>query len=151
MGLYVYVAGAITKGDQFINVREAILVGERIRARGHAVFIPHLTFIWHIMSPVGYEDWMTYDFAWLRRCDILVRLPGESLGADREVALAKEFNMPVFLGLNEFMNSPYWTMDAMETTPAEQERFSRSGNTPFVNGTAAIIDPNPFPRIERRY
>lgn len=35
-----------------------------------------------------YEDWMRIDLAWLEAAHALLRLPGPSAGADREVALA---------------------------------------------------------------
>ena len=35
-----------------------------------------------------YETWMEYDLAWLGACEALLRLPGHSPGADREVRYA---------------------------------------------------------------
>jgi hypothetical protein len=43
---------------------------------------------------------MRMDFDWLRACDVLLRLPGESSGADREAALAREFGIAVFEGFS---------------------------------------------------
>lgn len=37
-----------------------------------------------------------YDLAWLERCDALLRVPGPSAGADREVAHARERGLPTF-------------------------------------------------------
>jgi hypothetical protein len=93
---FVYVAGPITKGDQFLNVRNGILVGEALRALGFCPFVPHLSALWQMVWPVDYEGWMTLDFAWIERCDALLRMPGESPGADREVAHAKSLGIPVF-------------------------------------------------------
>jgi hypothetical protein len=93
---YIYVAGPITKGDQHLNVRNAILAAEQLRAAGFVPFLPHLCFAWHMIAPVDYEEWMAYDFAWIARCDALVRLPGESNGADREVLEAERLGLPVF-------------------------------------------------------
>jgi hypothetical protein len=42
---------------------------------------------------------MKQDFEWLKCCDAVLRLPGESTGADREVALAKELGIPVYYSI----------------------------------------------------
>ena len=36
------------------------------------------------------------DLAWIERCDALLRMPGESSGADREVEHARAHSVPVF-------------------------------------------------------
>jgi len=39
---------------------------------------------------------MDLDFFWLSRCDALLRLPGDSNGADQEVVEAERLSMPIF-------------------------------------------------------
>ena len=95
-GKKVYVAGPYTKGDQAVNVRTAIMAANRLMDEGHHPYTPHLTHFHHLLFPRRYEDWMELDFAFLRHCDALLRLPGESSGADREVALADKLGIPVF-------------------------------------------------------
>jgi hypothetical protein len=102
-GKFVYVAGPLTKGDQLLNVRNAVLVGERLRAAGMHPFVPHLSALWHMITPVEYEGWMTLDFAWIEHCDALLRIPGESSGADREVVHAFARGIPVFLDEGELI------------------------------------------------
>ncbi|HLY94424.1 MAG TPA: DUF4406 domain-containing protein [Gaiellaceae bacterium] len=99
---HVYVAGPITKGDQFVNTRIAILAAARLAERGFFPFVPHLCSLWQMIEPREYHEWIDYDFAWIGRCDALVRLPGESSGADAEVRLALNLGKPVFLGLTAF-------------------------------------------------
>ena len=96
----VYVAGPYTGADPAVNVRAAILVGARLLDAGHVPFIPHLTHFWHLVSPRPYEDWMQLDMAWIEVCEAMFRIPGESAGADREVARAKELGIPVFHDLD---------------------------------------------------
>ena len=93
---YVYVAGPMAKGDYMGNIRRAIEMGENLLKKGYTPFIPHLDFIWDLSYPKPAEEWLQWDFMWLRRCDALIRLPGESVGADREVKLARSINIPVF-------------------------------------------------------
>ena len=92
----VYVAGPYTKGDVAINVRAAILAGDKLIQAGHAPFVPHLCHLWHLLCPHDWELWLIYDLQWLDVCDCLLRLPGESAGADLEVKRAKELGIPVY-------------------------------------------------------
>lgn len=93
--LRVYVAGPYT-ADPDACTRAAITAGNELLDAGHAPFVPHLAHYWHTLhGPRGYEDWMRIDLAWLRAADVVLRLPGESAGADREIALAQELGIPV--------------------------------------------------------
>ena len=92
---HVYVAGPYSIGDVAQNVRRAMEAAHVLIVAGHAPYIPHLAHFLHLHQPQDYETWMRLDLAWLSRCDALVRLPGESEGADREVAEAHRCNIPV--------------------------------------------------------
>lgn len=99
--IHVYIAGPLSKGDMMGNARDAILSGSELLSMGVIPFIPHLSVLWEMIDPHSYEDWMAYDFAWLARCDAVLRLPGESPGADREVERAKSLGKRVFTRLND--------------------------------------------------
>lgn len=99
----VYVAGPYTKGDVAVNVKNGIQAGNRIIAAGHAPFVPHLSHFQHMESPQPYETWMAIDFAWVEACDVLWRIPGDSAGADREVAHAIKLGIPVVYTLPELL------------------------------------------------
>lgn len=101
----IYVAGPYTKGDVAINVRNAILAGDRLYYAGYIPFIPHLTHFWHLVSPSVYEVWMDMDSEWLSACDCLVRLEGESDGADKEVKQAMDIRIPVYFSVEEAINA----------------------------------------------
>ena len=101
---YIYVAGPISKGDQIRNCSEAIKVGDHLLKLGLVPFIPHLSIAWHMITPVEYEDFMKWDFAWIDKCDALLRLPGESHGADREVDYVKLQKKPVFHSIKEILD-----------------------------------------------
>lgn len=83
----VYVAGPIT-GGPFGCVRQSIEAFDFLRAIGAVPFCPQWSVLPAMVSERPYEAWMTYDFDVLARCDALLRMPGESPGADREVAHA---------------------------------------------------------------
>ena len=97
----VYVASPYTKGDVAVNVREAILAGNALADLGYAPFIPVLTHFWHLVCPRPYEFWCELDNQFLPHCDAILRVPGESVGADREVALAKSLGIPDFHSVGE--------------------------------------------------
>jgi nucleoside 2-deoxyribosyltransferase len=92
---HVYVAGPISS-DPEGHARKAMEVGAALLDAGLNPFVPHLSVWWEKHNPQAYERWMAWDFAWLSRCDALLRLPGHSPGADREVAYATERGIPVF-------------------------------------------------------
>lgn len=101
----VYVSGPYTKGDTCVNTHRAVAAGNQLLDCGHAPFVPHLSHFWHTMTPRSYEDWMFIDLAFLATCDAVIRLSGESSGADREVARAHELGIPVYNSVVEFTMS----------------------------------------------
>ncbi len=100
---HVYIAGPLSVGDTMRNIRTAITMGDVLLDLGFMPYVPHLTGFWDVISPKPYEDWMALDMAWLRRCDALLRLPGDSPGADSEVGFAFEQGIPVFYELSELI------------------------------------------------
>lgn len=99
----IYVAGPYTKPEPIENTRRAIAAGERLVALGFTPFIPHLTMLWNLVLSHPPEFWYDYDNQWLAACDAVLRLPGESVGADNEVALAESLGIPVFHSLNDLV------------------------------------------------
>ena len=98
---YVYIASPYTKGDVAVNVRESLKVGDQLITLGFIPFCPLVSHFQHLLFPRPYEDWLRLDLAWIDRCDALLRLPGESSGADREVAYAKQTGKPIFYSVQE--------------------------------------------------
>ena len=96
----IYVAGPYTKGDVAINVRTAFEMANKLADLGFAPFVPHSTHFWHMMFPRPYEFWLDLDNEFLPCCQAVLRLPGESSGADKEVLLAQTKNIPVFYDIN---------------------------------------------------
>src|ERR1700756_4979544 len=92
----VYVAGPYTKGDVAVNVRNAYEAANRLADLGFAPFVPHATHFWHMLFPRPYEFWLDLDNQFLPFCEAVLRLPGESSGADKEVQLARKLTIPVF-------------------------------------------------------
>lgn len=85
-----------------LHIRRALQVATTLLKRGYAPYVPHLTCFWELASAEEFEheDWMWLDFEFLAACDVLIRLPGESSGADREVELATKLKIPVYYSLD---------------------------------------------------
>ena len=77
-------------------MRSAIQAGDYVSRFGHIPFIPHLTHFWHLLAPHEIGFWYSQDMAWLELCDAVLRLDGESTGADMEVARAKELGKVIY-------------------------------------------------------
>jgi len=100
--MLIYIAGPYTKGDVAANVKAAIDAADQIIELGHTPYIPHLTHFWHLVSPHPYEFWLAYDMVWLDKCDALLRLPGESSGADKEMEHATDvMQIPIYHFISE--------------------------------------------------
>ena len=106
----IYVAGPYTKGDPVVNVATAIDAGDELANMGHYPYIPHLSMFWHYRHSHEYNFWLDQDKAWLTCCNALLRLPGESSGADKEVALAQELGIPVYYSVEEVFEASILTI-----------------------------------------
>lgn len=95
----IYVAGPYTRPDPVENTHEAVRIGMEMYDAGWAMpYIPHLTMFVHYLRPRSdVEYWYEFDLHALAKCDAVVRIPGDSSGADREVEYALELGLPVFL------------------------------------------------------
>ncbi len=97
----VYVAGPYTHPDPVQNTHNTIRAGLVLRDAGYCPLIPHLSLLTHIVDPREPDYWYEWDLRLLDRCDVMVRLPGDSWGADREEEYANEIGVPVFHGTAE--------------------------------------------------
>lgn len=54
-----------------------------------------------LFRDLGAEPWLTMDLELVKRSDAVLRLPGESSGADGEVAHAESLGIPVFHSIGD--------------------------------------------------
>lgn len=101
----VFVAGPYTVPDPELNTLRAILAGHTLMDAGYAPYVPHLCHFMEKMRPRPYGDWTALDNEYLPLCHALLRLPGESKGADAEEALARSLGIPVFHDLLDLLAS----------------------------------------------
>lgn len=101
--VYIYVAGPISKGNQFSNTAAAMEVAHQLLDNGFRPFIPHLFCFMDIVKERSYDEWLQLDLDWLLKCDALLRLQGISPGADKEVEFARHHNIPVYNTVNDLI------------------------------------------------
>lgn len=101
--LKVFISSPYTVGDQGENVRVQMDYFNRLVENGFMPFAPLLFHFQHMVHPLDYEKWMEIDFAWLESCDVVLRLDGESSGADREVEHAKNKGIKVVYSFIELI------------------------------------------------
>ena len=99
----VYVAGPISKGNIWKNIKMGIETSIELIRMGHAPYTPHLNFVQALFAPdiITWEQCLQLDEIWLAQCDCMFRIPGESKGADREEAYARAHGIPVYYTLAE--------------------------------------------------
>lgn len=103
----VYIASPYTKGDVGVNTRFQCAIWHNLWTDGLVVpLAPLWSHFQHILYPIPYDEWVSYDSEIIPRCDALLRLDSaygaigyfqhESSGADGEVQLATALGIPVF-------------------------------------------------------
>lgn len=103
----VYIACPYTNGDVAVNVKNSMDVAEELIESGFLPFNPLYSHFQHMAHPRPYDDWMKMDIEWLKSCDCVLRVPGESKGADVEVEKAIIYGIPVFYSINDLVNNKF--------------------------------------------
>lgn len=109
----VYVSGPITRGPLAHNINQAVAASLYLLRSGFAPFCPHLSCYsgpatatpeGHVVAfatregapGVTWHDWIEMDLAWVAASAAVLRLPGDSKGADLECAEAERLGIPVY-------------------------------------------------------
>ena len=103
----VYIASPYTLGDVAVNVKKQIDMANKLMDWGFAPFVPLYSHFQHMVHPRPYRDWIKLDLEWVRSCDCVLRLEGESKGADGEIAFAKKLDIPVYYSFNELIKGSF--------------------------------------------
>ena len=99
--MLIYIASPYSLGDQSLNVRRQIEAADKLLEMGHIPLLPCLSHLWQLISPKPYDEWLRIGIAWLDYCDALLRLDGESKGADREVNYAYKLGLKIYFSLED--------------------------------------------------
>lgn len=117
----IYVASAISLGRLTDNLHAAHKAGIALLKAGFAPMVPHGSTFWgnrltgindrtgiqvafvpeKFAHDIPHAVWLEICLPWVKAADGVLRLPGESKGADQEVAFANEHCVPVFGSVEE--------------------------------------------------
>lgn len=85
----LYVAAPYTRPDPVVNTNAVCRVATILYEQTSWVpVVPHLSLLWHAITPKPIEFWYELDVHHMRACTGFLRLPGESTGADDEAKIA---------------------------------------------------------------
>lgn len=102
----IYIASPYTKGDNFVNVQRSIEAANKLLDMGYIAISPLVNSVfYHMQRERSWSEWMEIDYQLVNMCDCLVRLPGDSTGADKEVIYALSHNKPVYIGMEQVPNA----------------------------------------------
>lgn len=101
----VYIASPYTNGDMAKNVKVQMDCFDELMNHGFAPFIPLLSHFQHLVHPRSYDEWLKLDEEWVEACDYILRLDGESPGADREVAHAFDHGVRIVYSIEELLEA----------------------------------------------
>lgn len=92
----VYISGPFTSNPT-LNTHNACRMWESLRRQDYCTPIcPHWSLVQDMLTPLSHDEWIAYDLELIERCDAVLRLHGESVGADMEVDAAVHQGIPVF-------------------------------------------------------
>jgi hypothetical protein len=103
--LRVYISGPITKGNREDNYDQADEMNRQLIEAGFAPLNPMFSMFSRYAFEIKHSDWMEVDLAWIECADAVIRLPGESVGADMETSHAEKLGIPVFKSVEELKAS----------------------------------------------
>lgn len=134
----IYIAGPITKGNLANNINRATDAFVALVKAGFAPICPHwsafstrarvseetgLTFAVASAHGCGlpFTEWLAVDFALVTASAAVLRLPGESLGAEMETKLAIAQSKPVFKSVEEVIA---WGREQDARNAADAEAYT---------------------------
>lgn len=100
---YIYIASPYTKGNIDNNVHASLKAAEALIDVDLVPFCPLLYHYWDRWHHREYEYWASLGLKWLRKCDAVLRLPGDSPGAEMEIERAKSLGIDIFYSFNDLI------------------------------------------------
>ena len=105
----VYISGPISNGgrakieDRLANVAKAAAVCAQLIDLSFAPLCPQLTHFVEELTKRTFEHyvWIESDIPWVECADVILRIPGCSIGSDMEVQHAQEIGIPVVYSIEQ--------------------------------------------------
>lgn len=118
--MIIYIASPYSSyADKQAAVNVQIDAFAILRDLGHEPIAPLLSHYIDRRHPASYERWLQWCLAMVGVSDVVLRLPGDSDGADREVAEARRLGKPVVYSIDEI--APYKFVYSDAPTWAEHQ------------------------------
>ncbi|MBU4270923.1 MAG: DUF4406 domain-containing protein [Planctomycetes bacterium] len=96
----IYISGPLTSsGNVRENLERAMGAARALIDAGFAPFTPHLSYHLDPAEELPHATWMKIELPWVSVADAVLRLPGESVGANIEVSHARKLGVPVFTSI----------------------------------------------------
>lgn len=93
----IYLAGPMALGNMADNIGQAWAAAERLRDAGFTPITPQDNFFGSIVGKRrSHAEWLDIDKPLVLASTAVLRLPGESKGADMEVVWAMEARIPIY-------------------------------------------------------
>lgn len=92
----VYISGPITKGDKNHNLYQAMVAHKQLLEAGFSVINPMPSMIYPFNHEIEHLAWLENDLPHVAAAHAVLRLPGESLGAEMECQWAEEKGVPIY-------------------------------------------------------
>lgn len=99
----VYISSPYSLGDKLNNVRNSLSVSNELINNGFVPIAPLLFHFQDMIFPQKYDKWLEICRVLLTTADCVLRLPGESSGADIEVQDAIELGIPVYYSIDDII------------------------------------------------
>lgn len=80
--------------------------------------LPHAYHFLEMHAPRPYDEWMRVDQELIKGCQMLVRFPGESSGAEQEVAFARSLG----IGIRDYHSNPAKPLGANMTEAIRRQQ-----------------------------
>ena len=107
----IYISGPLTSsGNVRENLERAMGAARELIELGFAPFCPHLTYHVDPGEDIPHSTWMAIELPWVACSDAVLRLPGESLGAEIECREAERLGVSVFHSIAEL--SEHFTLES---------------------------------------
>lgn len=100
----IYIASPYTKGDPAVNVKRQLDCFNELVEAGFAPFAPLLFHFQHLVHPQPYNVWIEHGLIWVGACDAVLRLEGDSPGADGETEYGDKLGLPIFYDIKHLVS-----------------------------------------------
>lgn len=137
---WVYIAGPYSACPTRCSAF-AMDVWEELRTRGVRAICPHWSMQQDTRRHLAWDEWIAFDLELMERVrpDLVLRLPGPSPGADREVAHARSLGIEVCAIEHGRATPVLCAQVAVDWLLRERAGFARAGRPGEAGGTPAPL------------